>query len=100
MYCETYQEPKCLDIMDPNQDTNKEEINDCQKDGTCDDNIDYTKTKQENNSESAVFCTMEYAPVCAKVEIQCIKEPCEPIEQTFSNRCMMNANKLATFLYE
>ena len=31
MYCETYQEPKCLDIMDPNQDTNKEEINDVKK---------------------------------------------------------------------
>ncbi len=46
------------------------------------------------------MCTMEYAPVCAKVEIQCVTTPCEPIEQTFSNKCMMEANKLATFLYE
>lgn len=52
------------------------------------------------NDEEATICTMEYAPVCAKVEIQCITTPCEPIEQTFGNRCMMEANKLATFLHE
>lgn len=45
-------------------------------------------------------CTMEYAPVCASVAVQCIKAPCEPVEQTFGNRCTMNANKLATFLYD
>jgi hypothetical protein len=43
---------------------------------------------------------MEYAPVCASVAIQCIKAPCDPVEQTFGNRCQMNANKLATFLHE
>lgn len=50
--------------------------------------------------EEPTACTMEYAPVCAKVAIQCIKAPCDPIEQTFWNRCSMNANKLATFLHE
>ncbi|MDD3262816.1 MAG: hypothetical protein PHR61_03135 [Candidatus Absconditabacteria bacterium] len=101
MFCETYEEPKCLDTMHPSWDLDNDGINDCESDGTCDDSVDYTKPKQEtkqgNISES---CTMEYAPVCAKVEIQCIRAPCEPIEQTFSNRCMINANKLATFLYE
>ena len=33
-------------------------------------------------------------------EIQCIKAPCEPIEQTFGNKCAMEANKLATFLHD
>jgi hypothetical protein len=43
---------------------------------------------------------MEYAPVCASVAIQCVTTPCDPIEQTFGNKCMMEANKLASFLYE
>jgi len=44
-------------------------------------------------------CTMEYAPVCASVAVQCIKAPCPPIQQTFWNRCTMNANKLAKFIH-
>lgn len=59
-----------------------------------------TKNNNVQENEDTIACTMEYAPVCAKVEIQCIKAPCEPIEQTFGNRCMMEANKLATFLHE
>lgn len=59
-----------------------------------------TKENSWTNNEELTVCTMEYAPVCAKVNVQCIKAPCESIEQTFGNRCMMEANKLATFLYE
>ncbi|MEI6673261.1 MAG: hypothetical protein WCL02_08350 [bacterium] len=43
---------------------------------------------------------MEYVPVCASVQVQCIKAPCPPVEQTFGNKCTMNANKSATFLYD
>ena len=50
--------------------------------------------------EEGTVCTMEYAPVCAKVHVQCIKAPCDPILQTFGNRCMMNANSLAEYLYD
>lgn len=46
------------------------------------------------------ICTMEYAPVCASVQVQCIKAPCPAIEQTFGNKCQMNANTSATFLHE
>lgn len=46
------------------------------------------------------ICTMEYAPVCAKVQIQCIKDPCDPIYETFWNKCMMGGNSLATFAYD
>lgn len=45
------------------------------------------------------YCTMQYAPVCATVQIECIKAPCYPIQQTFGNTCMMDANPLAKFLY-
>lgn len=58
------------------------------------------KTFVEVIDEDPVACTMEYAPVCASVAVQCIQAPCPPIEETFGNRCMMDANKLATFLYE
>lgn len=59
-----------------------------------------TTIPTENNIQENTICTMEYAPVCAKVQIQCIKAPCEPIEQTFGNKCQMEANKLAVFLHE
>lgn len=36
-------------------------------------------------------CTKEYKPVCGAKPITCITAPCNPIEETFSNRCMMNA---------
>lgn len=55
MFCQTYEEPKCLDTMDPSRDTNQDKINDCESDGTCDDSVDYTQPKQEPttyNSES------------------------------------------------
>ena len=50
--------------------------------------------------DTPTACTMEYAPVCASVQIQCIKAPCDPIEQTFSNKCVMGTNKLAKFLHD
>lgn len=43
---------------------------------------------------NADFCTADYTPVCATVEIQCIKAPCNPIQQTFSNSCNACANPL------
>lgn len=46
------------------------------------------------------ICTMDYTPVCAKVEVQCIKAPCEPVYQTFWNKCAMENNKLAKFQYD
>jgi len=45
-------------------------------------------------------CSMIYTPVCASVQVECIKAPCPPVEQTFSNTCVMNQNKLATFLHD
>jgi hypothetical protein len=43
----------------------------------------------ENN-----VCTMDYNPVCAVVQVQCIKAPCYPIQQTFWNACSAWKNKI------
>lgn len=38
--------------------------------------------------KQAEICTMEYAPVCGLVEVQCVTEPCDPVPETFSNGCV------------
>ncbi|MDD3793689.1 MAG: hypothetical protein PHI37_02670 [Candidatus Gracilibacteria bacterium] len=42
--------------------------------------------------EDMRVCTMQYAPVCAEVQVQCIKAPCFPIQETFGNSCMAGKN--------
>jgi heat shock protein HslJ len=42
-------------------------------------------------SPSQVACTREYVPVCGSVQVQCIKSPCDPVKQTFSNNCVAKA---------
>lgn len=44
--------------------------------------------------DDARVCTMDYNPVCAKVQIQCITTPCNPILETFSNACMAWDNEI------
>ncbi len=44
-------------------------------------------------------CTKEYSPICGSKPIVCITTPCNPIQQTYGNRCMMQADG-ATFLYQ
>ncbi len=53
-----------------------------------------------SNSNLPKPCTREYKPVCAEVQVQCITSPCYPIQETFSNKCEMWNNSLATFLHE
>lgn len=40
-----------------------------------------------DEAKAAEMCTMEYAPVCGLVQVQCITAPCDPIPETFSNGC-------------
>jgi len=65
-----------------------------------DEEISYTLThfNQTVDEEPIAVCTQEYAPVCGSVKVQCITAPCESINQTFSNICMLNANSNATYL--
>ncbi len=68
-------------------------------DGTTCDERAYLRGECKPDKWNTV-CTAEYAPVCASIQIQCIRAPCNPIEQTFSNTCTMDANKLAVFLHD
>lgn len=47
----------------------------------------------------SVACTKEYKPVCASKQVVCIKAPCNPIQQTYGNRCVAGADG-ASVLYE
>ena len=39
-------------------------------------------------------CTKEYMPVCGQVQVECVRAPCPPIKETFSNKCVACANSL------
>lgn len=54
---------------------------------------------KEQISVGPIACSKEYMPVCGSKPIVCITAPCNPIQQTYGNRCTMNADG-ATFLYE
>lgn len=58
-----------------------------------------TKYATSDVVEEPTMCTMQYDPVCAEVQVQCVTTPCNPVKETFGNACMMNANKNAKFLY-
>jgi hypothetical protein len=51
-------------------------------------------------TDQPTMCTLEYMPVCAAVQVQCFRAPCPPITQTFGNKCGMQANPSATYLYD
>jgi len=62
-----------------------------------------TKTPRDfllEEETGIIACTMEYAPVCAEVEVNCLTPPCAKIKRTFSNKCLQQANKRSTFLYD
>jgi len=40
-----------------------------------------------DDMKRAEACTMEYAPVCGLVAVQCITTPCYPVPETFGNGC-------------
>ncbi len=42
-------------------------------------------------TSQSIACTMEYAPVCGSIQVQCITAPCYPVRETFGNKCIANA---------
>lgn len=53
-----------------------------------------TPTTMSITQDEPRMCTMEYAPVCAEVQVQCIKAPCFPVNETFWNTCSAGNNKI------
>jgi hypothetical protein len=46
------------------------------------------------DSRNAEACAQVFDPVCATVDIQCVKAPCDPVRQTFSSACEACMNPL------
>jgi len=53
------------------------------------ENIEIKCTPQQKEADE---CIQIYQPVCASVSVECIKAPCDPIKQTFSNSCTACSN--------
>ena len=52
-----------------------------------------TQTEPEMPVSDEIVCNEDYDPVCAKVQVQCITTPCNPVLETFSNRCFAKLNR-------
>jgi hypothetical protein len=50
-------------------------------------------------AETGTICTMQYAPVCAAKQVQCVRAPCYPVYQTYGNSCVANADG-ATIIHQ
>lgn len=54
----------------------------------------YCLEDRTKNPTDLMACTREYMPVCGSVPVQCVAEPCYPVETTFSNTCEFENKKL------
>ncbi len=50
-------------------------------------------------ADAQEICTEQYEPVCAELQVQCIKAPCDPVQETFANECKAKS-KGAKILYK
>ena len=49
--------------------------------------VDVPATPPPAPDDVPQICTMDYTPVCALVQVQCIKAPCPPLFKTKGNEC-------------
>jgi len=54
---------------------------------------------KNGTNKSVNKCPQAQNPVCGEVEVQCVKAPCNSVQQTFLNKCLLEKNS-AKFLYE
>lgn len=66
----------------------------CRADGKMFTEIVAKETMCPASSRNVDVCIKIYKPVCATVNIQYIKAPCSPIQQTFGNSCEACSNPL------
>jgi hypothetical protein len=67
-------------------------------------NCEFSPCPGGNNQQTACsaqsrqgdVCSQIYDPVCATVQIQCVKAPCNPVQQTFANACEACHNPLVS----
>ncbi|MDB4984315.1 MAG: hypothetical protein JWM20_494 [Patescibacteria group bacterium] len=65
---------------------------------TCEEWAYFRGECNPNAPINPIICTAIYQPVCGQKTIYCIKAPCDPIQRTYANNCMLGADN-ATFLY-
>jgi len=46
-----------------------------------------------SEQRQAEVCTEIYSPVCGYVQVECIRAPCNPVPETFSNECFACGNE-------
>lgn len=59
----------------------------------------YSDTIANSKESSDTYCPTLYQPVCGAQSVQCVKEPCEEIAQTYSNLCELEVDG-ARLLFE
>lgn len=74
-------------------------IDSCAGNQMCTAAVQVTPIAKQQITVGAVACTKEYAPVCASKQVYCITTPCNPVQETYSNRCTALADG-AQILYE
>lgn len=52
-----------------------------------------------NLSDDNKACPNNLDPICGELNLQCIQAPCDPVQQTFPNKCLLEKSK-AIFLYD
>jgi len=57
-------------------------------------------TNCKESQRNAEACIEIYAPVCGYVQVECIKAPCNPVQETFSNSCFACSNSRVLYYSE
>ena len=80
-----------LDIKVADEESVEQIVDLLSKDETTFNNASTNCAPEQRNVDA---CIEIYQPVCAKVNVQCVTTPCEPVEETFPNSCFACSNSL------
>lgn len=57
-------------------------------------------TSSDESLATLQECPMTYEPVCVSVQVECVTTPCDPVPETYVNRCAADANDRTTWLFD